>query len=99
MISRAAAIESIEHHIRTGDPLYPLADADRAINYALNVAMSCVENVPAEERRKTGRWIGGENGRCSECGHKGCASDIWDGCKEMFCPSCGAKMESKEVEE
>ena len=37
------------------------------------------------------RWIGGELGKCSECGHEGCASDIWDGCGERnYCPNCGA---------
>ena len=42
---------------------------------------------------KTGKWIGGELGECSVCGHKGCASDIWDRCKEHFCPNCGARLE------
>lgn len=41
-----------------------------------------------------GRWIGGELGHCSVCGHEGCASDIWDGCKgKLFCPNCGAVLE------
>jgi len=42
---------------------------------------------------KTGKWIGGELGECSVCGHKGCASDIWDRCKEHFCPNCGTRLE------
>lgn len=41
----------------------------------------------------TGKWIGGELGECSVCGHKGCASDIWDRCKEYFCPNCGTRLE------
>lgn len=44
--------------------------------------------------QRTGRWIGRELGYCSYCGHEGCASDIWSGCKKdhMFCPNCGARM-------
>ena len=43
--------------------------------------------------RPKGEWIGNENGRCSVCGHRGCGSDIWDGCKDgMFCPNCGADL-------
>ena len=41
---------------------------------------------------KTGKWVGGELGECSVCGHKGCASDIWDRCQEHFCPNCGARL-------
>lgn len=48
------------------------------------------------EAQRTGRWIGREFGYCSCCGHEGCASDIWSGCENMFCPNCGAKMEVKE---
>ena len=42
---------------------------------------------------KTGKWIGGELGNCSCCGHEGCASDIWDRCAHMYCPNCGSKLE------
>lgn len=49
--------------------------------------------VEALEERRTGKWIGGELGYCSVCGHEGCASDIWDRCKGMFCPNYGAKLE------
>ena len=48
--------------------------------------------IEALEERKTGKWTGGELGYCSVCGHEGCASDIWNRCKGMFCPNCGAKM-------
>ena len=55
-----------------------------------------ISNVPTADvvEMKHGRWIGGEIGYCSCCGHKGCASDIWDFCKDgEYCPNCGAKME------
>jgi len=42
---------------------------------------------------KTGKWVGGELGECSVCGHQGCASDIWDRCQKHFCPNCGARLE------
>ena len=41
---------------------------------------------------KTGKWIGGELGECSVCGHYGCASDIWDRCTKHYCPNCGIRM-------
>lgn len=55
-----------------------------------------VYDAPSAQR--TGRWIGRELGYCSCCGHEGCASDIWSGCKKdhMFCPNCGAEMDSEE---
>lgn len=53
-----------------------------------------VANLPSvQPMRPKGEWIGNENGRCSVCGHEGCGSDIWDGCKDgMYCPNCGADM-------
>ena len=55
-------------------------------------------DLRGEPAQRTGRWIGGELGYCSCCGHEGCASDIWSGCKKdhMFCPNCGAQMEVEE---
>lgn len=49
--------------------------------------------IEALQEQKTGKWIGGELGNCSVCGHTGCASDIWDRCAYTFCPNCGAKLE------
>ena len=58
-----------------------------AYKTALNMA------IEALEEPETGKWIGGELGECSVCGYGGCASDIWDRCKEHFCPNCGARLE------
>lgn len=55
------------------------------------------ELVVKTEERPQGEWEGGEIGYCTNCGHKGCASDIWSGCTGMFCPNCGTDLsESKE---
>lgn len=40
----------------------------------------------------TEEWIGGELGHTSKCGHEGCSSDIWDRCKNFYCPNCGRKV-------
>lgn len=48
---------------------------------------------PAEPELKTGKWVGGELGYCTNCGHEGCASDIWSGCTNTFCPNCGMPIE------
>lgn len=55
-----------------------------------------IRELPSAE--KHGKWIGGEIGRCSVCGHSGCASDIWSGCETLYCPNCGARMERSEAE-
>lgn len=65
--------------------------SDEQIREAVDRAKNEVISVLQPERKK-GRWIGGELGRCSICGHEGNASDIWNGCKGMFCPNCGADM-------
>ena len=56
LISRQAAIDSIEKHIRFGDELYPLTETDRILNHAFEIAASCVYNLPSAERKK-GKWI------------------------------------------
>ena len=48
-ISRQAAINRIESHIRTGDELYPLTDTDKILNHAFEIAASCVYNLPSEQ--------------------------------------------------
>ena len=61
-------------------------------------ALSDVVRLTVEGvKRKHGKWVGGELGYCSCCGHEGCASDIWTGCEENhFCPNCGARMDGDE---
>lgn len=49
LISRAAALDRIESHIRTGDELYPLTDADKILNHAFEIAASCVYNLPSAQ--------------------------------------------------
>lgn len=55
---------------------------------AISYAIECIEKCNDEEE-----WIGGELGKCSKCGHEGCASDIWNGIDDNFyCPKCGRKI-------
>ena len=51
LISRQEAINRIESHIRAldGGEVYPLTETDKAINYALEVAASCVYNLPSAQ--------------------------------------------------
>ena len=53
-----------------------------------NMAIEALEQQP-----KKGKWIGGELGYCTCCGHEGCASDMWDRCDKPHCPNCGAEVE------
>lgn len=105
LIDRQAAINEIEHHIRTAEQPYQLTDADRIMNHAFEIAASCIYNLPdAEPERKTGKWIYGEHDVamcdgywCDKCGF----FVPWDYEHKFidfindyhFCPSCGAKME------
>ncbi len=62
-------------------------------------AVEILDKLPAADvvERKRGKWIGGELGYCSCCGHEGCASDIWTGCEEnQYCPNCGADMRGED---
>lgn len=64
---------------------------------AVEEAIDIIRDAPTIDVVKHGRWIGGELGYCSCCGHHGCASDIWTGCDDgMFCPNCGADMRERE---
>lgn len=74
------------------DPLFPLVE-----EYGISGVIKAEPTVEAEPVRH-GRWIGGELGECSVCGHHGCASDIWNDCANQYCPNCGAKMDEVEHE-
>ena len=56
-----------------------------------------IEIIPIEEPKVKGKWIGGELGECSICGHEGCASDIWTGCEKTYCPNCGHELEGTGI--
>ena len=63
-------------------------------NYGGQVVPDALQGWRYEEKPK-GEWIGGEIGHCSNCGSEGCASDIWNGCKDgMYCPNCGVEMKN-----
>lgn len=53
LISRDAAIDRIESHLRFGDELYPLTETDKILNYAFEVAASCVYNLPSAQPERT----------------------------------------------
>jgi hypothetical protein len=65
---------------------------DELIDIAVKNIMA-LSDKPCE---KVAHWVGGELGFCDRCGHWGCASDIWSGCEEEYCPNCGAKMEEEK---
>lgn len=52
LISRQAAIDAIEKHIRTAEEPYRLKDTDRILNHAFDIAASCVYNLPSAQQ-----WI------------------------------------------
>lgn len=93
LISRQAAIEyfmtNTNWHDEDGYEIHDAADKRALLE-------SYFDGIPsAQPEQKVGKWIGGDIGYCTCCGHKGCASDIWNACEEMYCPNCGAKMEEQ----
>lgn len=89
LIEREKAIDALKAEVRLIDG-YCCVD-DRVIDES--DAIEAINSLPsAQPEQKVGKWIGGELGYCTCCGHKGCASDIWNGCKKLYCPNCGARM-------
>ncbi len=58
LISRKEAIDRIESHLRTGDELYPLTYTDKVVNHGIEIAASCVYNLPSAQP---------EIVRCKDC--------------------------------
>jgi len=81
-----------------------LIDADEIhccwLNGWLAIERKEIDKLPTVDAKpvRHGKWIGGDLGYCTACGHEGCASDIWDGCTGMYCPNCGAKMDAERKE-
>lgn len=103
LISRQAAIDSIEKHIRTGDELYPLTSTDKILNHAFEIAASCVYNLstadvaPVRHGRLTINRckVGGYDYayyKCTACGRLRPMTVF----QFDFCPFCGAKMDGGE---
>lgn len=102
LISRQAAIEAIESHIRTFAEPYKLTRDEEVMNYAFEVAASCVYNLPTTQERKRGHWIyKGKRGRfpvceCSVCGNAENADWAILGENVNYCPNCGAEMKGED---
>lgn len=100
LISRQAAIEAIESHLRVGDEVYPLTRTDKILNHAFEIAASCVYNLPTAER--VGKWMAQERGihttkyRCSECGRVVWDDTGYDVCIDYPYCNCGARMAEGE---
>ena len=60
LISRKAAISAIESHIRTAEEPYQLTEKDKVLNYAFDVAISCLLNLPSAQP---------EIIQCKDCKH------------------------------
>jgi len=78
--------------IKVGEPLSNSDEIRQAFENG-EIYKRGFEDARKRYERPIGEWIGGEIGHCSNCGSEGCASDIWNGCKDgMYCPNCGANM-------
>ena len=87
--------EEKELLINTLQSLFPLprrgdtqSTRHLTVDIAISYAIECIDKCNDEEE-----WQGGELGKCSKCGHEGCASDIWNGVYDnYYCPKCGRKI-------
>lgn len=89
-----------DEFIEALEDLYQQAGWDRReVHFSLADTICNLDMMPTVEAEpvRHGKWIGGDE--CSACGHHGCASDIWNGCANQYCPNCGAKMDAEEDEE
>ena len=111
-IERTQAIDAIEAHMHRQDPddrgVYPLEDWQREQNYAYDLAMEILGNLPAADVKPVvhGKWIieRSNSGKpicyCSSCGCgvKDKDSDTYiDMSDAPFCPHCGADMREPET--
>lgn len=80
---------------RTGSGLIQKGDA-LTLARMHGELFEAIRDLPEVDPIRHAKWIGGERGYCSACGHSGCFSDIWDGCLDMFCPNCGARMDDED---
>lgn len=91
LISRDAAIDRIESHLRFGDELYPLTETDKILNYAFEVAASCVYNLPSAHPETAKRIVGKSRDgmtlwyQCDICNEPVDAQD-------NFCRGCGRRL-------
>ena len=53
LISRQAAIDAIESHIRTAEEPYQLSQTEKVLNHAFEIAASCVYNLPSAQPELT----------------------------------------------
>ena len=106
-IDRTQAIDAIEVHMYRQDPddrgVYPLEDWQREQNYAYDLAMEILGNLPAADVKPVvkAKWIwmgdtGDSKFMCSRCKAKENVPTVmgkptvWE-----YCPNCGAKIEQE----
>ena len=101
-IERQAALDAIQQHREDVLDSYEY-DEGVAFVYAAahNHIIDVIKLLPSADVApvRHGHWIGGEIGKCSVCGHEGCASDIWNNIEidgQTFCPACGAILDGEQ---
>lgn len=87
LISRKAAIDAMDNIAN----FVNVEDEDYILQAEAIDNLKALPSIQPETRK--GKWIGGELGYCTCCGHEGCASDMWSRCDYPHCPNCGAEME------
>lgn len=67
--------------------------------HAILKAFTASEAIEKIRQYEQGKEV--ENGEfihCPKCGHKSCASDVWDNCEGMFCPNCGTDLKRPKTQ-
>lgn len=85
LISRQAAIDAIESHIRTAEEPYQLSQTEKALNHAFEIAASCVYNLPSVQTHSEGLYIDGRNEGYREGwkdGREALRREIWEDGRE-----------------
>ena len=91
LISRQAAIDFIKVH--SYPVCYDRTSIERGMTLTgIEQALNDVSSV--QPKQKTGEWVYGEFDipHCSICGH-----DVMPNMVSPYCPNCGTKMESEDV--
>lgn len=99
LISREAALETLAHNqFVYGENFTGDDPIDKHTVAIIANDIECIAKLPTIEERKTGKWVGRGDYKCSICGEMALGYPYWE-CelkRSRYCPNCGADMRGEK---